>query len=282
VAAPLLDRDEYVEQAYFFRVYRERSEENLPAQEVLLHVKDELLATTRLPYAIDFLSGELQLHGRIGDGMAKLAHYFSPFQAFVVQRSEADVGKFETRMALRVLEEEAAYRADGVPPQALFMYQFECVARNQLGYDRGLEAIAADGAYAADWREWIVSLRRQLGVTDFAQLVYLRSQHLIDEQRRLPGGEEFSVRSPILFGSQEGRIAKAHAGKDPLYLFAALQRHLGYPKVPRTVAQARKVAFDPLVEQRFQRLENRLGLLEAETKEGIDLSQFYNEKPPAV
>ena len=34
---------------------------------------------------------------------------------------------------------------------------------------------------------------------------------------------------PMLFGEKEGKIAWANRKKDPLYLFAALQRHLGYP-----------------------------------------------------
>ena len=33
--APVLDREEYVEQAYFFRTFRERLADNLPAQDVL-------------------------------------------------------------------------------------------------------------------------------------------------------------------------------------------------------------------------------------------------------
>ena len=38
---------------------------------------------------------------------------------------------------------------------------------------------------------------------------------------------------PPLFGEKEGKIAKASRGRDPLFLFAALQRQLGYPEVPR-------------------------------------------------
>ena len=38
---------------------------------------------------------------------------------------------------------------------------------------------------------------------------------------------------PPLFGEKEGKIARASRGRDPLYLFAALQRQLGYPEVPR-------------------------------------------------
>ena len=39
--------------------------------------------------------------------------------------------------------------------------------------------------------------------------------------------------APVLFGAQEGRIAKAHRGKDPLFLFAALQRHLQHQRARR-------------------------------------------------
>lgn len=275
VPAPLLDREEYVEQAYFFRVYRQRIEDGIPAQEALRSIREELLATTKLPFAIDFLAAEMQLHGRFGEGMGKLSHYFTPFQTFVTQRAEAEEAKFEMRMALRILEREAEYRAQSPQPQALFIYQFECLARNRLGYDTGLSAVAEDGLYSADWREWIAGLRRQLGETDFADLIYLRSQHQVDEVRRRTHDPDFQPRAAVLFGAQEGRIAKAHRGKDPLFMFAALQRHLGYPAVPRPAPGRTKPLFDPQVEFRFQRVENRIALLESEVKGGIDLSQFY-------
>jgi hypothetical protein len=279
VPAPVLDREEYIEQAYFFRVYRERIDDNVPAQEALRGLREELLATTRLPLAIDFLAAEMQLHGRVGEGVEKLSHYFTPFQAFVIQRAEAEESKFDTRMALRILEREAEYRAQSPQPQALFVYQFECLARNHLGYDRGLSAIAEDGLFSGDWREWIVGLRRRLGELDFGDLIYLRSQHHVDEIRRRTHQDDVQPAAPILFGAQEGRIAKAHRGKDPLFMFAALQRHLGYPSVPRPAAPRTKPLFEPQVEFRFQRLEARIALLESETKGGIDLSQFYQQPP---
>ena len=40
-----------------------------------------------------------------------------------------------------------------------------------------------------------------------------------------------------LFGEKEGKIAKASRGRDPLYLFAALQRQLGYPEVQTVISQ---------------------------------------------
>ncbi len=278
---PLLDRDEYIEQAYFFRVCRERVEENSPAQEVLLGVKEEILATTRLPLAIDFLLGELNHAGRMGDGMARLSHYFAPFQTFVVQHAEEETSRFDMRIALRILEHEAQYRAEESPtPQALFVYQFECVARNRLGYDAGMQAIAGDPLYDAHWRDWIMKIRRELGMTDFADLVYLRSQQRVEDVRRRTGDAEYVPSYPILFGIQEGKIAKANRGKDPLYMFAALQRHLGYPRVPRPKPPRTTPLFEPQVELRFQRLEAKLAMLEAEGHGKMDLSKFY-VNPPA-
>ena len=66
-----------------------------------------------------------------------LPHYFTPFQAFVVSRAEADESKFDIRLALQILEREAEFRAEKFHAQGLFMYQFECLARNRLGLRRG-------------------------------------------------------------------------------------------------------------------------------------------------
>ena len=77
-----------------------------------------------------------------------------------------------------------------------------------------------------------------------------------------------------LFGEKEGRIAWANRGKDPLYLFAALQRQLGYPVVPKPKRQQPQAESPALMARRIDRLELRVKLLEEETKDGIDLSQF--------
>ena len=50
-------------------------------------------------------------------------------------------------VALKILEREAQYRAEGATRQGVFLYQFECIARNRLGYDRGLEAVATRRPY---------------------------------------------------------------------------------------------------------------------------------------
>ena len=66
---PLLDREEYIEQTHFFRVFAERLRENIPSQEVLTTVQEEILCTTKLPMAIDFLRSEILLTGRISDAI---------------------------------------------------------------------------------------------------------------------------------------------------------------------------------------------------------------------
>lgn len=270
-----LDREEYIEQAYFFRVYRERLEQNTPAQEILGLIREEILSTTRLPMAIDFLAAELALHGRISDGMKRLGHYFTPFQTFVISKAEDEQSRMDMRIALQVLEREAEYRAEDPNPAALFVYQFECLARNRLGYDYGLRAVAADPLYDDAWRNWIERIRMQLGTVDFADLLYLRSEFHVEEIRRRNRDPDYQPSYPVLFGLQEGRIAWANLGKDPLYMFAALQRQLGYPAVPRSKPASQRPLFEPAVEMRFQRLEARLAMLESEAKGEFDISKFY-------
>lgn len=271
---PLLDREEYIEQAYFFRVFRERIEENVPSQEVLQMVREEILATTKLPLAIDFLRGELEHRGRISQGMGHLGHYFTTFQTFLVSKAEEDTSKFDLRIALQILEREAQYRSEDPKPAALFVYQFECLARNRLGYDHGLQAIAGDPMYDQTWAEWIRRARRQLGTVDFADLIYSRSEFSLEEARRQERNSDLQPPYPLLFGRSEGRIAKASRGKDPLYMFAALQRQLGYPAVPRSQAVKTGPTFEPAVDMRFQRVELRLLLLEQEQKGNVDLSKL--------
>src|SRR5262252_7242495 len=142
-----LDREEYIEQAYFFRTLRERVAENLATQEVLERIDQEILATTRLPYAIQFLKAEVKHTGLLSSGFARLPHYFTPFQAFVVRNTEDEARRFSLATALLVLEREAEYRAGQPTPPGLFVYQFEAICRNRLGYTDGIDAMSADPIY---------------------------------------------------------------------------------------------------------------------------------------
>ena len=105
----MLDREEYIEQAYLFRILGERLPQNMPLQELLRQVREELLATTKLPLAVDFLRSELEHSGAFAPAMARLSHYFTPYQTYVVDEAENERGRFDMRIALAILQAEAGY-----------------------------------------------------------------------------------------------------------------------------------------------------------------------------
>jgi hypothetical protein len=268
----VLDREEYIEQAYFFRTFRERLEDNRAAQDVLDSVHEEILATTRLPMAVQFLGTELKHTGQLGSGFRRLTHYFTTFQAYVIGQSESESGRFTIQAACLLLEREAKYRAEGVTRPGLFVYQFESLSRNRLGYEDGLIAMAGDPLYDADWRAFLEQVRKKVGSVDFAELIYLRSeQYVIEARRRDP---DYVPPLQPLFGEKEGRIAKANRGRDPLYLFAALQRQLGYPEVPRPRERDNLQSRLEQIGVKLRELEARTRLLEGEMKGQIDLQLF--------
>jgi hypothetical protein len=307
VSSPVapLGREEYIEQSHFFRALAERLTENMPAQEVLATVREEVLATTKLPMAIDFLLGELRHAGVLGPAMALLPHYFTAFQTFVIRESENEKLRFDLRVGLEILRREAEYRSAEPTRQGIFLYQFEVLCRNRLGYDRGLEAVALDPAFDDTWRDWIRKVRRQIGMVDLADLIYVHSEYYwhrqgvaeragpssapIDTGTELAGDADGPVRSDgtnentaplVLFGEREGRIALANRRKDPLYLFSSLHRQLGYPDVPRQKRADREQDLLPQLARRLEQLETRLKLIEEEQRGGLDLTQFY-ERPQA-
>jgi hypothetical protein len=268
----LLDREEYIEQAHFFRVFRERLASELVAQEILQRIHEEILSTTRLPYAIQFLATELKHTGLLSSGFARLPHYFTPFQAFVLRQTEEEGVRISIETALLILEREAQYRSGKATAPGLFIYQFEVLCRNRLGYDAGLTGMAGDPVYDPVWRDYLGLVRRQVGAVDFADLVYLRSELYVAEQRRQDPG--YQPPCPPLFGEKEGKIAKANRGHDPLYLFAALQRQLGYPEVPRPKPRDDLAAKLTALQTKLREMEIRLKLVESEVRGQVDLSQF--------
>ena len=233
--------------------------------------------------ALDYLAGELKLVGTLSTAMARLPHSFTAFQTFVMARAEHDGGRFDMRMALAILEREAAYRGEGATPQGLFFYRFECLSRNRLDYGHGLEAVADDDAFDDDWRSWIRMVSRQVGLIDLADLVFVRSPEYWRLERRdslLAGREPAGPDRVILFGEKEGRIARANRGKDPLFFFAALQRQLGYPAVPRPAPLTPAAETPAALARRIDRVEMRVKLLEEESSGGIDLSRFDPKRFP--
>ncbi|MEO1496089.1 MAG: hypothetical protein AAFV43_02955 [Planctomycetota bacterium] len=275
-----LGHEEYIEQAYFFDLLATRLAENSPAQEVLASAREEVLATTKLPLAIDFLLDELRHAGVLSSAMRRLAHYFSPFQTYVVGEGEEERGRFDLRLGFELLAKEAEYRAGAKTAptqQGLFLYHFEVLCRHRLGYDKGLTAVAEDPAYDEPWRRWILGVRQQVGMVDFADLLYVNSE--------LAARRAGDADATPLFGEREGRIALANRKKDPLYLFNSLHRQLGYPPVPRPDPDSDKEDPVPQLARRIEHLEKRMKLLEDEQRGGFDLTKFYvdpSKAPPTT
>lgn len=273
---PILEREEYIEQAYLFHGLNHRLDSSDPVQEVMRHLREEILATTKLPLAIDFLLAELSHVGTMATAMRKLGHYFTPFQTFLVDAAEDERGRFDMKRALLILERESRFRAEQTDPVSMFFFQFETLCRNTLDYDGGLKAMSDDPIYDEVWRKWILYVRRQIGVIELPDLVYVHSEYYLQRQVRAGTGEP--APEPVLFGEKEGKIALANRRKEPLYLFSSLQRQLGYPSIP-SPKPADPVADQlPKLLRTVERLETRLKLLEDEQREkGIDLSQFYDK-----
>lgn len=265
----VLERAEYVEQAYLFKALQGRDDQAVPVQEMLKQLREEVLATTQLPKAIDFLLAELRHVGTMATAMKRLPHYFTQFQTFIIASAEQEQGRFDMRIAFLILEAEARFRADSSSSVAQFLFQMETLCRNRLDYDYGLQAMAMDPVYDASWQRWILEVRHQLGIIELADLVYVNSAHYFKKNN------DQQPDRPPLFGEQEGRIALANRKKEPHYLFSALQRQLGYPAVPRPPKRDETVDLIPKLLRTVERLEVRIKLLEEEQRQsGINLSQF--------
>ncbi len=272
---PLLEREEYIEQSYLFRMLGQRLQGQEAAQDLLAAIREEILATTKLPMAIDFMLSELKHQGAFAPAMRRLDHYFTPFQTYVIEEAENELGRFDLRVALQILERQADYLAAEAPPQGMFLYALEAICRNRLRYDRGLQALALDPLFDEPWQSWIRVVRRQVGMVELADLIYLRSEYGLQQQGRRAADKP---REPPLFGIREGRIAAANRHKDPLLLFSALHRQLGYPAVPAPKPVAEDQLQLPQLARRLEQMERRLKLLEEEEQGGIDLQPFY--RPP--
>ena len=264
----LLDREEYVEQAYFFRTLRERMLQAVSTQDLIEAIRQEILATTKLPMGLGLHGPGAASYRRFRHGNAAtgaLLHAVSDLCGRRGRRGKA-AGSISAS-PWRFSKRDAEYRGKGPSEQGVFLYQFETLCRNRLGYDKGLESIGGDPIYSDAWREWIKTVGRQIGLVDFADMIYVRSQHYA----RTRGTPE----KPVLFGEKEGQIALANRRKDPLFLFSALQRHLGYPAVPRPKSGPADEVILPALQRHVDRLETRLKLLEEEIRGGINITRFY-------
>ncbi len=276
-----LEREEYVEQAHLFQAMAGRVEAGESAQERLKLIREEVLATTRLPMAIDYLSAELNHVGTLSTAMKRLPHYFTPFQTFLIEQAESEKSRFDINRAFLILSHEAKFRADPKSLPAFFFFQFETLCRNRLSYSQGLEAMSVDPMYDGVWSNWLKSIRHSLGIVDLADLVYVHSEYYVIRQAG-EGGSEVERPDPILFGEKEGRIALANRRKEPMFFFSALQRQLQYPLVPKIELKDPVHDLLPKMVRQIERMEVRIKLLEDENREkGINLDQFMARKNTA-
>ena len=222
---------------------------------MLTHLREEILATTNLPHAIDFLLAELNHVGTMASAMQKMPHYFSSFQTYLVEEAENERGRFDMNLALLILEQEAKMRAQDFSVVSMFFYQFESICRNRLSYDFGLQAMGNDPIYDDRWSQWISSVRHKIGIVDIADLVYVHSEYYL---KRNPLDAEDEHQGPILFGEKEGRVALANRNKETLYFFAALQRQLSYPAAPKPVRKDPNEDLLPKLVRSLERFEVRL------------------------
>ena len=262
---PVLEREEYIEQAYFFHAFRERLIDGLPSQDILSRIGEELLSTTRLPLAVSFLSTDIKGSGVMAPAMARIGHYFTPFQTHVVDQAEQDAQPL--RDGASPTGPGAGGEVQGgepIPAGAVRLPVRGPVAQPARLYEgpggdggrpllhRGLAGLHPDAPQPAR--------RRRLRRPDLRALRVFR-------ERAKQLNPEFIPKFPTLFGEKEGKIARANRGRDPMYLFSALQRQLGYPEVPRPRRPDELEARVLLLEQKIAQLENRLKAAESDLQQ---------------
>ena len=96
----MLNREEYVEQAYFFRTLRERMQQDMSTQDLLGAIRHEVLTTTMLPFALDFMAGELRLTG--GFATAIVSNAVPAGAANTVMLPPAPLTTFSLNVMLRL------------------------------------------------------------------------------------------------------------------------------------------------------------------------------------
>ena len=142
----------YVEQAYFFRTFLKRMADNMPAQEVLESLHQELLSSTRMPMAIQFLATEIKHSGLLATGLERLPHYFTKFQAFSSPEAE-DEGR---RIIMPTARSSSSRRRrnQANPDRPGCSSTSSKHSSEPPRYLDGIIAMEDDPLYDADWTEY--------------------------------------------------------------------------------------------------------------------------------
>ena len=112
-----------------------------------------------------------------------LPHYFTPFQAFVIQESENERLRFDLRVGLEILRREAEYRA-GEPTRA---GHFSLSVRSAVPQSAGLRPRAGGGCRRSGVRRNVARLDSQAAAADrhgrIADLIYVHSEYYWQRKR---------------------------------------------------------------------------------------------------
>ena len=216
----------------------------------------------------------------MSSAMTRLGHYFHPFQTYVIAEAESERGRFDLRIALQLLQPEADYRPEGadatgiVPvPVRIAVPQSPEIRYGPDGRSPAIPSTTSHGEHGfsgADGRSaWSISPTW----STFGASIFSRGGSN-SRRKRIAG-----IRTPILFGEKEGKIAFANRQRDPLYLFSALQRHLGYPAVPRLEGIEEPDETCKASPAGLNGPNCGCKLLEEEQRGGIDLNKLYGPGP---
>ena len=183
---PVLEREEYIEQVYFFRTLRERLIDGLPSQEILARIGEELLSTTKLPLAVSFLHVDMKGIGvdGAGHGADQPLFHAVPGPRRQPGRERHEPVSDGTSPARPGARSQVQIRR-AVAAGAFSCFSSRRLSRNRLGYNKGLAGMADDPIYSDDWKDYILTLRTRLGDVDFADLIFVRSEQFVRERRRL-------------------------------------------------------------------------------------------------
>ena len=136
------------------------------------------------------------------------------------------------------------------------------------------------------WRDWILKLRRQIGMVDLADVIYVHSEYYWQRAEKSQGRElprladesESPERAGLSVepGGRRRPLRRARrphrAGQSqerPALPFSSLHRQLGYPEVPRMKPADQEKALLPQLARRLEQMETRLKILEEEQRGGL-------------
>ena len=266
----MLSREEYVEQAYFFQTLRERMQQDMATQDLLDAIGQEILATTMLPLAVQFMADELRLTGGFATAMARLPHYFTPFQSYVVREAEKADGRFDFRIALEVLQREV-----DIAPGRLAAGHLSLPVRGALPQPARLRSGARGRGRRSD-------LRRRLAGVDPdgpppGRVGGFRRHDLRPQRAVSQAAQEGREADPLRREGRPDRAGQPAQGSLVSVLRPAAPPGLSHRAASRPEDTQRYAL--PALERRLDRLETRLRLLEEDMRGGINLPRFYVEKP---